>query len=198
MAHSRKAEATPADLPITYAIDGDDRLVAVNAAWSSFAEQNDGIDLLPEKVIGHSLWDFFSDMAVHEIYRLIFAHVRNGNRTTLTMRCDSDDTCRWIELRLAPLPERGIAFESRIVHTTPRASVHLLDASLPRSVHYIRVCSWCNRLSLASTRWYELDEALTTLPIFDEALPPQVTHCMCEACYASLQNTFGLAEAAAA
>jgi len=72
-----------------YALDDADRITHVSPGWSEPVN----------KLLGRTIWEFFSGTATHHIYKNIFQSIR-GKRATasLAIRCDQPD--RLIELRV--------------------------------------------------------------------------------------------------
>ena len=174
----------PAPRPaLVYSISGDDRIEAIEGEWDAFARRNGAADLTRERVLGSSIWQFIEGLEAVEIHRLLFAGVRErGLRVTLPFRCDGPRVRRDMEMMVSPLGEKGIEIRSCVVKEQVRSYVALLDASSRRSNAFVKVCSWCKKVSCPPHGWVEVEQAIREMRLL--ALPPipQISHGMCEPC----------------
>lgn len=171
-----------------YHIDAADIVVACDQVWFDFADANGAPELCrPPGVINRPLWEFISSLETVALYRMLLARVRaQGEPVAVSFRCDAPECRRSMRLELHPLPDNGVAFTSTLLAEEPRPAVRLLDARTPRSDVFIGVCSWCKRVRVEGVGWLEVEEAIEALGIFQDAALPQLTHTICESCYAAV------------
>lgn len=174
---------------VRYQINDQDEIVFVDAAWDQFAVSNDGEELVADGILGRVLWDFISDEVTRQLYQQIVARVRHGNRIIFKLRCDSPSYRRHLEVRVQVTPAGNVEFATRTLKIEERSPIALLSKRIPRSSDLIRTCSWCNRIHVDSGEWMEVEDAVQQLGIFDAANMPQLTHGMCEDCYASINSS---------
>ena len=166
-----------------YQIDGEDRIISANEDWFHFAEENGAGGLKPEHVLGRSLWGFISDRPTAQVYMMLTEGARQHRKPVVfPYRCDSPDRRRYMELRLSIWGERGVEFNSRILHEQERERVRLLEEREDRSSDYLVICSWCKKAKLPGARWLEVEEAVRELQLFHASRLPQLTHGMCHSC----------------
>jgi hypothetical protein len=176
-------EALPAPRTFSYSIDDHDRIVACNDDWFAFARENEGAQLTRATTRNRPIWNFIDDPETRHLYRLIFSRVRSGKTIHVYMRCDSPTARRKVELRIAPLPDRGVSFESQITHEEPRDYVALLDVTRERAADILSICSWCKKVQVPGQGWFEVEEALARLELTDESHLPQLANIVCYDCY---------------
>lgn len=178
---------------VRYELDGDDRIVFVNEAWSAFALANGAPHLSGDAVLGRLLWDFIADDSTRQAYRTVMTCVRDGDQSRFGYRCDSPDVRRYMEMTITTCPGGTLLFESVTQQVIPRARSLTLptvggraqDApALPDRANagdvLIRSCGWCNRVD-AHAIWMELEPGLAELGLAgDDAA--RVTHGICPSC----------------
>lgn len=168
---------------VRYLIDADDRLIAFNEGWTTFARENDGEAFLPPRITGRPLWDFISDAATADIYHTMIGRVRRGAQPIrFDFRCDSPDRRRLLRMVLSADTSGGVAFSVTAVREEHRRAVPLLDAKKARSASFITVCAWCKRVRLAPSSWVEIEQAVEAMQLFEVDVMPGLTHGMCERC----------------
>jgi hypothetical protein len=179
---SRDQSEGAADSLMCYVIDGDDRIESVSGPWDAFATANGAPALTAASVVGRPLTTFITDLTTSHIYQRIVSRVRDEQRMVpLALRCDGPSCRRWLRLTVHPQSDRRVRFESRIVREEPREPVMLLDRSIPRTGHPMRVCSWCD--SVHTPRgWRELEVGVLELGLFDSGPLPPITHSICPVC----------------
>lgn len=175
--------------PVEYEIDAGDALVSVNPAWSSSAATGNLPGLAGPSVIGKSLWQFVSDRATRQIYRIMLERVRATQRpVAFLFRCDTPELQRLLRMRIGPAPDGVVRFEVHPVAERSRPPVPLLDPGAARSNTIIRMCSWCKRLPLPDGRWVEVEEAVHHLDLLDSPVLPTISHGMCPDCYRAVMQ----------
>lgn len=171
-----------------YSLDAEDRLVAVNERRVTPSDSV-GRDLgigAGDTLVGRSVWELLSDFTTQHFFRLLFGRARLDQRAiTLPYRCDTPTLVRHFELRIVPDKSGALSVLSRSVLEIARPAVDLLDATVPRSHEWVRLCGWCKRLDLDG-RWEEIEVALACRPAWLQWPPPNVTHGICDDCERSI------------
>lgn len=171
-----------------YQVDNQDRIVAWNDAFLSFAQENNGASLSSDALLDQPLWKFISDQETRLLYKVILGRVREGRSMVLQLRCDSPSCRRHVELRIRRLPDNQVKFESHIVRQELRDYVALLDTSVQREPSVISICSWCKKVQVPGRGWFEVEDALPLLNLKDATELPQLTHIVCFDCYRKIVN----------
>lgn len=178
---------TPDDGVIRYRLNERDEIVFVNDAWVAFAAANGGERLAAADVLGRPLWDFISDPTTRQLCRDIVKRTRTGHSTRFTFRCDSPTCRRLLEMEVTHAPGGAIDFRTRVVSLEDRPPQPLLATDRARSPELVRVCSWCKKIDVGG-RWAEVEEAVTHLGLFECTLLPDLTHGICDPCYARMTD----------
>ena len=172
---------------LSYAIDGEDRLVRVDEGFYRFAEEN-GWEGAGD-CLGRSLWDFVAGEEVKKVQRLLLRRVREGAPTVeLPFRCDGPDSAREMDIRIAAGSSgRVVLFAARLRSEQPREERQpLLDADAPRAEgDFLTMCAWCDRFLVAG-EWVEVEEAARRLELFRRARMPALDHGVCPQCSGQL------------
>ena len=87
------------------------------------------------------------------------------------------------------LENQTVQFETVLVQSKKRALQKILDRYTPRTEEVISMCSWCNRVDL-SGEWYEIEEAIARLELFEQRSLPQISHGMCDDCFEIVSKEF--------
>lgn len=176
---------------VRYVIDAEDKIAFVDDGWCRFAEANDGVELKGQAILGQSLWDSITDLTTRNLYQQIVSRVRQGKLARFTLRCDSPECRRLLEMTISARADGSVEFETRAVHVEDREPVALLSRKTLRSTDLLLACAWCNRVDVGSTskEWMEVEDAMERLRLFELERVPQLTHGMCEACLASMMST---------
>ncbi|MGD9630539.1 MAG: hypothetical protein AB7V18_14960 [Pyrinomonadaceae bacterium] len=182
------------ELSVRYIIDANDNISFVDDGWCRFAEENDGADLMPAIILGQSIWDHITDVTTTSLYQQIVSQVRQGKSSRFVLRCDSPDCRRLLELTISPAPNGSVEFVTQPLDLEGREPIPILSHSMPRSDDLIRACSWCNRIDAGSgfSEWVEVEEAMNRLRLFELEQMPQLTHGICESCYAKMTKKVAL------
>ncbi|MEO8200403.1 MAG: hypothetical protein ABI679_07780 [Gemmatimonadota bacterium] len=168
---------------ISYRIDSADRIISVNAGWTSFARANRGEHLLPEAVIGRPLWHWIADPATCQIYRALIEQVRQGGGPVrFQFRCDAPGIRRLLRMKVVHRGEGEIGFDTTLLRSQRRRAVPVLDPESERSRGLLTICGWCMRLPVPGGSWLEIEIAIPRLHIFEGPTPPRLTHGICPAC----------------
>lgn len=122
----------------TYVVDAEDRIRSVDENWRRFAIENGAPDL-PDRAIGESLYRFFADASVVELYRTLAEGVRkNGRRLIVPFRCDSEERIRIMELEMTLVDDGAIRYSGVLLEEfqRPKIPARATSGRLPR-------CSVC-------------------------------------------------------
>lgn len=184
----------PEPVEYRYELDAADRIRAVDAAWIRFGRENGPGDLDRDRVVGRSIFEFIAGGEVRHLYALLFRAARTRRAPIcLPFRCDAPDRRRFMELRIEPAADDGLVLAGRLLGEEGREPIPLLLPDAPRSGELVAVCSWCKRVRTAPGVWEEVEDAVGTLGLFEEATLPGLTHGICEPCDGALTRQLGLA-----
>lgn len=186
-------DTTQDDYPVVHEIDSAYEILFVNEAWSTFAKKNGAMHLLPDNVVGSSLFDHISDPETRQLYKVIIDRVLSERRTArFPFRCDSPTLRRYMMMEIS-CPSQGICrMTSILLREEGRPAATLLDTSFSRSDQFLRMCSWCKMIEVAQDKWTEVEEAIQALDLFAEPQLPELTHTICPGCYAKVTHQFDL------
>lgn len=192
--HQENARTTPATMnpptlpphELIYHIDAADRLCGVNADWGRFALANNGTTVMPDQVLGRSLWDFIEDNAVRELYRQIIQRARSGHPAHFNYRCDAPDFRRQFRMTIRAAADSTVEFTSRLCWEHQRPRVNLIDLKTKRNKHWVRVCGWCQNIALPDGTWMVVEEAVRQLGLMAKETPPILTHGICPPCHSAM------------
>lgn len=171
---------------LLYYIDAMDRLCAVSGDWVAFAQANDGNAVMPERVLGRSLWDFIEDPNIRELYRQMIQRVRSGFLAQFDYRCDAPEWRRQFRMTIRTAADGTVEFLSQLLWKEQRPRVDLLDVTIMRSEQWVRVCSWCQNVALPNGKWVSVEEAVEELRLLTEEALPKLTHGMCPPCHTGM------------
>jgi hypothetical protein len=170
-------------LSYVYQISPDDVIEFVNDAWLRFAVEN-GSPKLSQEVIGTSIWNHISGQSVVQLSRDLLAKVReSGCEVTIPFRCDSPWIRRFMWMNIAPLAQGRIEFRTWIEQEEPyKKPIQLLDPAVPRDdANLVRMCAWCKKIDVEG-EWFEIENAIAYLRLFDFPTLPAITHGICKGC----------------
>lgn len=173
---------------IIYVVDPNDHLVEVSREWTDFALKNDGAEIISERVIGRSLWDFITDDPTRELYEAVLEHVRPGETTDRVLRCDAPERRRLIEMIVTRRPDGNIEFMKVLLASKPRATQRLLARSTPRNGRRVMVCSWCDLVNVDVEKCFEVEAAMEYLELADTNELPVIDPVVCPSCYATVME----------
>lgn len=167
-----------------YFISGDDVIEYVDSNWTEFAVENSGASLVPDNIIGTSIWNYITDDTTISIYQSVFHKVRHaGVAIELPFRCDSPGTRRYMRLEVEPMDNKHLRLNSNLIREEPRRFIHILSNYFKHGGMVITMCSWCKKIRIDDGSWVEIETALDTLkPFHNEALP-SISHGICQHCH---------------
>lgn len=187
----QRSNSAPDSPALVYHIDAADRIIFVNDAWIAFAQKHQAPQLSPDHVLGRSIWDYISDEATRQLYRVIVSRVRSQGSTEFRVRCDAPDRRVLHLMRIISRPNGAVQFASYTLHEEARPAISLLDIQQKRSNRLVQICSWCKRIALPAGSWVAAERAAAQLHFFDSEGVPQLTHGMCPDCYADMSRLVG-------
>jgi hypothetical protein len=164
-----------------YELDEDLRIISVDAGWREFALANQAPELVPGP-LGESVLSCVTDSTSAILYDRLFQRVsQTGRAIVFPFRCDSPTLRRFLELRIEPRDPSGVRIETTLIRTEARARVALLEPRPRRDGDLLRMCGWCKTVDVKG-RWYELEDAIVEMRLFEQDLSPAVTHGICPPC----------------
>ena len=140
-----------------YWINAEDTIIAVGAAWDSFAGENSGQDVVSDRVVGRSLWEFIAGdttkMWLSSI--LILARIRN-QPVSRPYRCDSAKVKRFMNLEITKTSDGILHLRHSVVRVEPMSSSRRFTSAVTAG-KMLQRCSVCNRVN-TSTGWTEPED----------------------------------------
>jgi len=167
-----------------YHINREDRIEYVDSNWADFALENAGEYLIPESILGRSIWRYITDDTTISIYQSVFERVRrSGMRIDLPFRCDSPGIRRFMQLEVEPLDDGYIRFRSHLIREEPRTFIHALSTHFKRNNAMVTMCSWCKKVKMEDNLWVEIEKAIQELDLFQHGQIPMISHGICHNCF---------------
>lgn len=176
------------DTHIIYRVNNKDELIFFNKEWVHFALANDGSELLPENLFNCSLWEFITGDITARLYKEIIKRVRMGHVSHFNFRCDSPEFRRFMEMTITLQNGDEVQFETILITEEERKPQELLYKDTPRTNDLIRMCGWCNKFGVGEEVWVEVEEAVSTLCLFEHESLPRITHGICDSCAATIRG----------
>lgn len=173
--------------PVIYGIDERDRIVLIDGAWDAFAVANHAEHVISSQVLHTSLWEHCRGAMVEQVYRNLLQRVRVTKRPIeFIYRCDAPERRRFIRMCITKREDQPlITFMNQIVREELRPYQALLDVTAPRrSDELVAMCSWCNKVRVDESGWYEVEDAIAALKLFERDACPEITHTICPSCLA--------------
>lgn len=171
---------------VTYDVDAADTIRGVGGRWAEFAVANGGAHLVAG-VLGRPLWDFVAGATTRHMYGVLCARVRQGHTVSFQYRCDSPTTRRYMRMRLVPVEDGGVRFESETLMTRSWPPALLESTPSTRRDVLVRLCSWCKK-GLIDGVWEELEVVVERLGMFFGDTESPVSHGICPTCATSLEE----------
>jgi hypothetical protein len=168
-------------------VDADDQITFVDESWMAFARGNGALSFTAGSVLGTSLWDYISEKATLEFYRIFVQKVRaTGGTIVVPFRCDGPECRRFMEMSIVGLDAGALEFRSVLLREEARPKVDLLDPDFPRTEAMLIMCAWCKKVN--ADGWVEAEETVRRLRLFEQARLPRITHGVCPACREVLET----------
>ena len=169
--------------PISYRIDENNTIYWLSENWLHFASLNHADErCLPENVIGKPIQSFIENENTACLYTTIIEQVRQrGQGAIFPFRCDAPDIRRFLEFRIIPLENSHVEFQSEILWSESRETIHLLRPDIERSDETLVICSMCKKAEVEK-QWLELEIAIEKLQLVETNSPPTLSHGYCPEC----------------
>ncbi|MES2013037.1 MAG: hypothetical protein V4445_04735 [Pseudomonadota bacterium] len=151
--------------PVSYTIDPENRIVAVNNGWDIFAEANQGESITGGAVIGHSVLDFISGKVTKEYWRSLLERARHSTQALhIDYRCDAPHIKRWMRMELSLLDNGNVCIShTQLAAEKRNKPIHFEIAQQRGKSSYIR-CSQCNKIKQREV-WLEAESLSETIKI---------------------------------
>ncbi|MCP3856369.1 MAG: hypothetical protein GY698_16765 [Actinomycetia bacterium] len=168
---------------VEYWIDADDVVTDVGQSWADFARDSDAPELAvpaPDR----SLWSYFGDDAIRELWQLLVERVRGlQTECRVPFRCDAPHVRRWFDMTITPEPNGRAHFRCALVFEESRPPVALLDLHSERDdgLRPVPVCGWCGRGQYDSL-WLEIEEVVHAARLLERTSMPPISHGICASC----------------
>lgn len=154
----------------------------IGGDWDRFALENGAPELVKDRVIGRSLWDFIGVPEVRMIYKDLFAAIRRTGRSVrFRFRCDSPSMRRLLVMVLTSGAGGSVRCLTRILEERPH------DDSTGRMIYHIvenapivTVCSVCKDIRTPEG-WVETHAALAR-HTYDLVEGARLSHGLCQEC----------------
>jgi len=172
---------------LLYRLNDRDEFVFVNEAWNEFASANGGDALVAPLLLGRPLWGFITDATTRQLYHDLLKRVRSGRPVQFQFRCDTPSLRRLLEMDVAVAPGGTTEFRTRVISEELREYQALLEPDRLTSDEFLHMCAWCKQVDIGA-EWVEVEEAVALLRLFEQPLLPQLTHGICQACYAKMMK----------
>jgi hypothetical protein len=164
-----------------YDIDDADMVTAVGGGWERFAVEN-GVPAL--SVVGTPLWQHIEGLTTRQVYRELLERVRAGDALEFPFRCDSAQERRWCSMRMVPLGDGRVRFETSVDRESPMPAS---GSDREENLHLglVVMCSWCKATKVDGT-WVPIEEAVRALGLLLITRDAQIiSHGICPPCLAS-------------
>jgi hypothetical protein len=96
-----------------YRVDADDIICYVDPHMVSFAKENGAPHLTLNALVGQPLFGFIAGLETRHLSEVLMERVREYQRVVeVPFRCDAPAYRRFMRLRISPLADSGLQFES--------------------------------------------------------------------------------------
>ena len=170
--------------PTVYHLDKNDRIVAVGGPWDEFANENGGLYVRVQDVLGRLIWEFVTDDITRMWLDTLLQLARIRQKTVERFyRCDSPELKRFMCMRIIPEENSLLRIEHEVLSVEQRAvPVHIrFAASVPGQNLRLR-CSVCGRVKMDEV-WQE-----PVVEQGDGAGGILVAYSVCETCVAPVSS----------
>lgn len=170
-----------------YHIDNKTNIIYLSDSWDDVASQYNAGALTAEFILNKNLFDFITDYDCLHIYRILIDKVQqNKVSIKFPFRCDVPATRRFMEMEVFFQAPGITGFKSCVIKEEAREPVAILKSTNHKLDKFLIICSWCMKIKVDEDSWLEVEEAITQLGLFDDALLPQLSHGICPACFADM------------
>ena len=188
----------PEGLPIqltqvtVHRVDATDRICYIDDGFRQAAGEA-GVPQLAEDVVGTWLFSAFAGYEAKLWYMVLLDHVRRWGAASVPFRCDTPVLKRWMTMKMTSMPQGGIEFTSQLMQEEGRAKVDFLSWQGKRSLSMVVMCGWCKRIR-SVIGWLEIEEAVNTLQVFKEAVPPSIEYGICDEDFSRILSVLNFRE----
>lgn len=169
---------------VEYTLDANDIVVDIGGEWDEFARANRGEDVVRVRVLGRPIFDFITGSEVQQLYRSIFAKVRQKRRSlSLTFRCDAPKFRRLMACTIAPERRDCVRIEVKLISEEPREPQPILDRDMQRDRSLVVICCICGDIKSEGGDWVGVELESSRCGWLESNLVPQLSHAYCPACF---------------
>jgi hypothetical protein len=166
------------DAATLVALDEAGVIVWTNSAWSTFARENDGAEVLTRFGVGARYLDGIAG-SLRSFYDVVFSEVLGKQRIIEhDYECSSQDIERHLHLRVLPVPGAGLLLEHSTVWRAPMERPHAeaLEHVYRNTDGLVIQCSNCRRVRRSERKQWDW------VPAWVSRSHPATSHGMCEIC----------------
>ncbi|MGZ8257370.1 MAG: hypothetical protein ACXW1C_05225 [Gallionella sp.] len=148
MRHARNANACPRQEPVVeLSVDQDNVIVRVNAAWDSFACDNDGAQLANDAVLGLNLLDSISGKVSKNFTLAVLELARRGDREVVfDYRCDSPRVRRFMRAHVNADSSGAVHYAHEHLYSENFPHLVVFKTATQRGRDTLMRCSICNHV----------------------------------------------------
>jgi len=168
---------------VSWAINHRELIVDIAGEWISFAQNNDAKTLLPNVVIGKSLWSFIAGVEVQDMYRQMIERVREtASPIDFSYRCDAPDRRRYMHMEIERTDDGLVWFHSRIIREIERPWFNPIYSHAVRDKGQLDICSICRRICVDGMLWLEPENASVSYQVLCGDQTPMLVERICDDC----------------
>jgi hypothetical protein len=169
---------------LSYRLDNQDRIVEVGGDWDRVARENDGSEVLADRIIGTKLYAHVADQPSRMFVWTMLDSVRKLFRPSVkTYRCDCPDFKRHMEMTISPESAGGLLVQHRLIgleNQPVRMRFSALTAGQAKGRQLVLRCTMCVKLKVGGI-WLEPDATLMAGLGQDDGVK-QVAYSICDDC----------------
>lgn len=139
-----------------YLLDQDDCIVGVSGPWLEFSDENGGVGLDLESIIGKPIWHFVAGDDTKMWLSAILMHVRlKGEPIERSYRCDSPELKRFMKMTIHPGEHGALTVSHQLISTEePPVAVFIKPGSGAKTLPTDLRCSICGKIK-SKGEWHE-------------------------------------------
>jgi hypothetical protein len=169
---------------VSYRLDKQDRIVEVGGDWDRVARENDGTEVVADRIIGTKLYAHVSDEPSRMFVWTMLDSVRKLFRpSTKLYRCDCPDFKRQMEMTILPETGGGLLIQHRLIRQEKqplRLRFKGIAGGQAASRMLVLRCTMCVKLKVGGV-WLEPDATLLA-GLGQENGATQVAYSICDDC----------------
>lgn len=150
MRHSSAASANALprrEATLELSVDQDNVIVRVNAAWDSFAHDNDGAALANDAVLGLNLLDSISGRVSKNFTLAVLELARRGERAiAFDYRCDSPRVRRFMRAQVSADSSGSVHYVHQHLYSETFPHLVTFKTAAQRGRDTLMRCSICNHV----------------------------------------------------